>query len=125
MKLSDNVKSVTLSAAVARSAGTANGTKCLVNGLAERALIMVDVGTVASGGTVDVVIKGGSDGSTFGTTLATFTQITATGNATMDVAITTKYIRAEVVTATAAVTSSVTAHFYNLRDTSVNDIVVA
>jgi len=124
MKLSDNIKSVTLAAATARSAGTFNGTKLYIGGLAERVLVMIDVGTVATGGTLDVTIQESNDGSTY-TDLQVCTQITASGNAVYDLKPTKKYIRAVLVTAVAAVTSSVTAHVYNLRDTDVNDIVVA
>jgi len=48
-------------------------------GLANRALILIDVTTVASGGTLDIVVQDSSDDSTYDTDFLTIPQITAAG----------------------------------------------
>ena len=100
----------------ANAAGTLNSDGVDMS-LFESAMVIVLNGTMGSSGTLDCSITSGTDNSTFGNTVDSITQLTDAGTDSdkqvvmnvrgEDLAVGDRYIRAELVTATATGDSAV------------------
>jgi len=73
------LRSVAIENAGAAANSPATEIDLFTNGLANRALLIIDVTTVAEGGTLDIVVQDSSDDTTYDADFITLPQITETG----------------------------------------------
>ena len=100
------LRSVAIENAGAAANSPATEIDLFTGGLANRALLIIDVTTVASGGTLDIVVQDSSDDTTYDADFMTIPQITEAGLYLVVIDDPNRYLRFAATVADANVTWS-------------------